>query len=90
MAASRWTAQHPCKCGCSRNAEKDPGAIPASVSAAGDRAYLVYFVHQSGEPEAEKDAAWERRSVLQVAELKEADGRISVDRTAPVEMRLQP
>jgi len=60
------------------------------VVVAGDRAYLVYFVHQSGEPEAGRNPTWGRRSVLQVAELKEEDGRISVDRTAPVGVRLQP
>lgn len=76
----------------------EPGTRPTDrakaqhpdVVVAGERAYLVYFVHQSGEPEAAQDPAWARRSVLQVIELEEADGRIAVDRTAPVQMRLQP
>jgi hypothetical protein len=58
------------------------------VIVAGDRAYLIYFVHQSGEPEAAKDVDWGRRSVLQVAELAEKDGILSVDRTKPVTMQL--
>ncbi|MCX8475050.1 MAG: glycoside hydrolase family 43 [Sphingomonas sp.] len=60
------------------------------VIVAGDRAYLVYFVHQSGEPEAKVARDWGRHSVLQVAELVEKDGVLTVDRTAPVYMRLQP
>jgi hypothetical protein len=58
------------------------------VIVADKRAYLVYFVHQSGEPEARKDPDWARRSVLQIAELRESDGVISVDREAPVRIRL--
>lgn len=76
----------------------EPGTRPTDrakaqhpdVVVAGDRAYLVYFVHQSGEPEAQADSTWGRRSVLQVAELVEKDGVLSVDRTAPVRMRLEP
>lgn len=86
-----WTAQADHLLG-------EPGTRPTDrakaqhpdVVVAGERAYLVYFVHQSGEPEADKDPAWGRRSVLQVVELTETDGRIAVDRTAPVQMRLQP
>lgn len=74
----------------------EPGARPTDrakaqhpdVIVVGERAYLVYFVHQSGEPEAAKDPDWGRRTVLQVAELQEKDGVISVDRTAAVSMRL--
>lgn len=54
------------------------------VIVSGERAYLVYFVHQSGEPEAAQDPAWGRRSVLQIAELREKGGTISVDRETPV------
>lgn len=59
------------------------------VIVAGDRAYIVYFVHQSGEPHAATDPQWHRRSVLQIAELSEADGVISVDRNAPTEVTLK-
>lgn len=73
----------------------EPGTRPTDrakaqhpdVIVAGDRAYLVYFVHQSGEPEAAADKSWHRRSVLQAAELREQDGILSVDRGA-VTMRL--
>ena len=58
------------------------------VIVAGDRAWLVYFVHQSGEPEAAEDPGWSRRSVLQIAELREKDGVVSVDREAQVTMDL--
>ena len=60
------------------------------VIVSGDRAYLVYFVHQSGEPEAERDPAWARRSVLQIAEMVEKDGVLSIDREAPMRVRLTP
>lgn len=60
------------------------------VIVSGNRAYLVYFVHQSGEPEAKTDRWWHQRSVLQVAELKEKNGIVTLDRTAPVRMRLKP
>lgn len=57
------------------------------VIVAGERAYLVYFVHQSGEPQAAHDPEWHRRSVLQIAELNEVDGILTVDRNAPVYVR---
>ncbi len=53
----------------------------------GDRAYLVYFVHQSDEPEAASDPNWQRRTVLQVAELEERDGVLGA-RRGPTVMRL--
>lgn len=50
----------------------------------GGRAFLFYFVHQGGEPEAERDDRYHQRTVIQVAELKlGADGWLSVDREAP-------
>jgi hypothetical protein len=75
----------------------EPGTRPTDrakaqhpdVVVAGERVYLIYFVHQSGEDAARRDTLWGRRSVLQVAELREADGVIAVDRAAPVTMRLQ-
>lgn len=53
------------------------------VQVAGGRAYLFYFVHQSGEPEAKADDRWHQRTVIQVAELKLQDGWLTVDRHAP-------
>ncbi|WP_380787865.1 glycoside hydrolase family 43 [Sphingomonas sp. R86521] len=58
------------------------------VIVAGDRAYIVYFVQQSGEPRAATDLQWHRRSVLQIAELRERDGVVSIDRDAPTEVVL--
>lgn len=49
----------------------------------GDRAFLFYFVHQGGEPEAKDDERFHQRSVIQVAELKLQDGWLVVDRDAP-------
>lgn len=49
----------------------------------GDRAFIIYFVHQSGEPEAVKDPRWGRRTVLQIAELRYDNGRLTVDRNRP-------
>lgn len=60
------------------------------IIVAGERAYILYFVHQDGEDEARVNPDWKRRSVLQIAELVERDGTISVDRNAPVPVRLQP
>ena len=54
----------------------------------GGRAFLYYFVHQSNEPEAKADPYWGQRTVVQVAELKEEGGALSVDREAPVEQGL--
>jgi hypothetical protein len=58
------------------------------VVVAGERAYLVYFVHQSGEAEAATDRDWGKRSAIQIAELHERDGVVSVDRNAPTMVRL--
>lgn len=55
----------------------------------GDRAFIVYFTQQSGEPEAKADPKWARRSVLHAAELRESHGVISVDRDAPAELDLR-
>lgn len=49
----------------------------------GERAFLFYFVHQGGEPEAQADERHHQRSVIQVAELKLQDGWLGVDRDAP-------
>jgi len=86
---AHWTAQ-PGHLGGESGARRTDRAKAQhpDVIVAGNRAYLVYFVHQSGEPEAERDPDWSRRTVLQVAELEERDGVISIDRTKPVTMHL--
>jgi hypothetical protein len=60
------------------------------IIVAGKRAYIIYFVHQSGETEAQDNPDWARRSVLQIAEIKEKDGLLSIDRNAQVHVRLKP
>ncbi len=51
-------------------------------------AYIIYFVHQSEEPEARSDPFYSQHTVIQVAELKLTDGQLSVDRNAPVDLNL--
>lgn len=60
------------------------------IIVAGPRAYILYFVHQDGEDAARTNPDWKRRSVLQIAQLQEKDGVITVDRNAPVPVRLKP
>lgn len=76
----------------------EPGTRPTDrakgqhpdIVVSGDRAFIIWFVHQSGEPEAAGDPAWQRRSVLQIGELTERDGVLSIDRNASVAGALQP
>lgn len=76
----------------------EPGSAPTDrakgqhpdVIVSGERAYIVYFVHQDGEDEATRDPAWHRRSVLQIAELEEREGMLVVDREAPTYVHLVP
>lgn len=58
------------------------------VVVAGNRAWLFYFVQQSGEPEAASSADWGRRSVMQVVELEERGGILSVSRDQPSRIAL--
>lgn len=84
-----WTAQPGYLLGAPGTRPTDRAkAQHPEVIVAGERAYLVYFVHQGSEPEAKADPTWARRSVLQIAELRETNGAISVDREAPVALRL--
>jgi hypothetical protein len=52
-------------------------------------AFIYYFVHQGGEPEATRDPYWHQRTVIQVARLKYANGWLSVDRNETVGMPLK-
>jgi hypothetical protein len=52
----------------------------ADVVVSGDRAWLFYFTH----PDAEK-----RRSAIQVVELRESGGSLTVDRDAPAHVALR-
>jgi hypothetical protein len=80
------------------NVLKEPGVVPtdrskgshADVVVSGDRAYIFYFVHQGGADAEGKDAGWNRRTVIQVAELEYRDGAIVCDRNKPVPIALVP
>ena len=62
----------------------------ADVVISGDRAFLFYFTHpgRSGE-NAKKDATEQRRSSIQVVELKIKDGWLAADRDSPTHIRLE-
>src|SRR5262249_36989657 len=76
---------------------KEPGTKPtdnakgqhADVIVNGDHAFIYYFVHQANAPEAKTDPYWGQRTVIQVAELKYADGKLTVDREATVDTPLK-
>ena len=61
----------------------------ADVVVDGERAYIFYFTHPGRRgADAAKDGPAQRRSVIQVAELLETDGTISVERDQPVRIHL--
>ena len=56
----------------------------------GDRAWLFYFTHPGRMPNAKQvDSYATRRSSIQVVELREQDGVLSVDRDAPAHIALR-
>ncbi len=73
-----------------------PGTLPtdrtignhADVLVNNGRAYIFYFTHQRGSDAEGHSRVWERRTVIQVAELEEHDGLIRCDRNRPVAIRL--
>jgi hypothetical protein len=54
----------------------------------GDRAFIFYFTHQEGPDEVASLPHSAQRTVLQVAELGFADGKLTADRNAPVHIQL--
>lgn len=88
--ATTWTTQE-------ERILETPGTAPTDrakgqhpdVIVRGDRAFIVYFTHQSGEPEAATDPKWSRRTVLHVSELRETDGVIWVNRDLPATLDLR-
>jgi len=55
------------------------------------RAYLFYFTHPGRRgPDARRDRYEQRRSSIQVVELKEENGRLTCDRDQPTRIRLVP
>lgn len=90
--AEHWTAQP-------EPILKDPGLAPtdrekgqhADVVVNGGRAFIFYFVHQKGRDSGDPaDPTWERRTVLQVAELDYQNGQITCDRDKPTRVQLRP
>jgi len=62
----------------------------ADVVVVGDRAWLFYFTHPGRKANAKQaDDYSTRRSSIQVVELQEADGRLTVDRNAPTRIALR-
>ena len=84
-----WTRQ-------AGNLLKEPGTIATDrfkgnhvdVVVSNGRAWLFYFVHQGGPDAAGKDREWQHRSVIQVVELKYAEGVLTCDRNAPTHIAL--
>jgi len=75
-----------------------PGQLPTDrnkgshcdVVVNGDRAFIFYFTHQGGpDMDATRSHSW-ARTVLQVAELHDSDGTLTVDRDQPAYVDLGP
>jgi Glycosyl hydrolases family 43 len=68
----------------------DDGVIGqhADVVISGDRAFLFYFTHPGKRPDAPKDQTGQRRSSIQVVELKFDGGVLSCDRDQPTYIKL--
>jgi hypothetical protein len=87
--AEHWTAQ-------AEPLLREPGTTPtdrskgqhADVAIDHDRAFLFYFVHQAGADADLSDPTWQRRTVIQVVELKYKDGRLVCDRNQPTRVGL--
>ena len=60
----------------------------ADVVVSGDRAYLFYFTHQAGADAEGEEPGWNKRTVLQVAEIGLRDGSLTCDRDKPVYIAL--
>lgn len=62
----------------------------ADVQISNGRAYIFYFVHQGGQDEDTSLPNASHRTVIQVAELKDVDGELRVDRNSPTYVQLGP
>ena len=61
------------------------------VVVSGDRAFLFYFTHPGRRgPDERKDGTEQRRSSIQVVELKFKDGWLTCDRDQPTQIMLPP
>jgi hypothetical protein len=90
--ALNWTAQADNLLATPGKGEDDQviGQHP-DVVVSGDRAFLFYFTHPGRRGEnAKKDQTEQRRSSIQVVELKLKDGWLAADRDEPTYIRLEP
>jgi len=62
----------------------------ADVVVSENRAFLFYFTHPGRRPDAPKTEAEQRRSSIQVVELRCEDGRLTCDRDLPTHIYLSP
>jgi len=62
----------------------------ADVVVSENRAFLFYFTHPGRRPDAPKTDTEDRRSSIQVVELKHKDGHLTCDRNQPTHIRLAP
>jgi hypothetical protein len=73
-----------------RGADDQAAGQHADVVVVGDRAWLFYFTHPGRKPNAKQaDDYHTRRSSIQVIELLEKDGRLTVNRDAPTRIALR-
>lgn len=82
-----------------QNLLRDPGTRPTDramgnhadvVVDASGRAWLFYFTHQGGADDRPEDPNWRRHTDLQVTELHEKEGALTVDRNAPANIHVLP
>ncbi len=77
---------------------KEPGTGPddgtfghhVDVVVQADRAFIFYFTHPGQSPSERSGVSDTRRSTLHVAELTHENGKLAVDRNAPVRIQLDP
>jgi sucrose-6-phosphate hydrolase SacC (GH32 family) len=62
----------------------------ADVVVSGNRAFLFYFTHPGRRPDAPKTETEQRRSSIQVVELKHENGQLTCNRDQPTHIHLAP
>jgi hypothetical protein len=73
-----------------KGADDNVAGQHADVVVNGDRAWLFYFTHPGRKPNAKQADSYEtRRSSIQVVELEESAGRLTVNRETPTHMALR-
>ncbi len=85
--ASDWTRQSEACCSPRRRGRQ--GFTAACRVVVRDRR-LFYFTHPGRRPDAPKTDTEQRRSSIQVVELKYKDGQLTCDRNEPTHIRLTP